>query len=377
MRSTRPRANGPASRKRRIPIGKRRPTRPGSSRSRTSASAIDVAAQGEMTERTTSRRSRRRRPSPSAMTSASLSIPAVRPRRRGDDGPRLRLADDRAVPGDARRQQHLPLDLCGDGRLSELPDPDSRSPSIHRAQKLRKDILGPLVLEQPRRHRLVHRRRRACCNSRSVSASRFFCSGCAAIRICWRRFFWSRRSSRPRLPAFQWVQLFNYQFGPINYLLGLLHLPQPTWTADPALALPCLIFVDFWQWTPFMTLLLFAGLRSLPSSVIDAARVDGSTGWQIVWRIYLPLLRPVIGIAVILRVLMAFKLFDIIYVLTDGGPGTVTENLGLLHLCPRLSLLQHGLCGRPVDPAADRRDRFWRRLLIRLTRRASAATAKE
>ena len=127
--------------------------------------------------------------------------------------------------------------------------------------------------------------------------------------------------------AFQWVQLFNYQFGPINYLLGLLHLPQPTWTANPALALPCLIFVDFWQWTPFMTLLMFAGLRSLPNSIVDAARIDGSTAWQIVWRIYLPLLRPVIGIALILRILMAFKLFDIIYVLTSGGPGTVTENL--------------------------------------------------
>ena len=127
--------------------------------------------------------------------------------------------------------------------------------------------------------------------------------------------------------SFQWVQLFNYQFGPINYLLGLLRLPQPTWTADPSLALPCLIFVDFWQWTPFMTLLLFAGLRSLPTGLIDAARVDGSTAWQIVGRIYLPLLRPVIGIALILRTLMAFKLFDVIYVLTSGGPGTVTENL--------------------------------------------------
>ena len=127
--------------------------------------------------------------------------------------------------------------------------------------------------------------------------------------------------------AFQWAQLFNYQFGPLNYVLGLLHLGQPTWTADPSLALPALIFVDFWQWTPFMTLLLFAGLRSLPGAVVEAARMDGSTAWQIVWRIYIPLLRPVIGIALILRVLMAFKLFDIIYVLTAGGPGTVTENL--------------------------------------------------
>jgi multiple sugar transport system permease protein len=121
--------------------------------------------------------------------------------------------------------------------------------------------------------------------------------------------------------------MLNYQYGPVNYVLGLLHLGQPTWTADPSLALPSLIFVDFWQWTPFMTLLLFAGLRSLPGSIVEAARMDGSNAWQIVWRIYLPLLRPVIGIALILRVLMAFKLFDIIYVLTAGGPGVVTENL--------------------------------------------------
>lgn len=130
--------------------------------------------------------------------------------------------------------------------------------------------------------------------------------------------------------AFQWTQLFNYQFGPINYFLGVLHWGQPTWTADPALALPSLIFVDCWQWTPFMTLLLFAGLRSLPSVIVEAARMDGSTAWQIVWRIYLPLLRPVIGIALILRILMAFKVFDIIYVLTAGGPGAVTENLAFL-----------------------------------------------
>lgn len=127
--------------------------------------------------------------------------------------------------------------------------------------------------------------------------------------------------------GFQWVQLYNYQFGPLNYLLGLLHLGRPTWTADPHLALPALMIVDFWEWTPFMTLLLFAGLRSIPSHLVDAARVDGSTPNQVVWRLYFPLIRPVIGIALILRVIMAFKLFDIIYVLTAGGPGIATENL--------------------------------------------------
>ncbi len=175
--------------------------------------------------------------------------------------------------------------------------------------------------------------------------------------------------------GFQWVQLFNYQFGPLNYILGLLHLPQPTWTADPALALPCLMFVDFWQWTPFMTLLLFAGLRSLPSSVIDAARVDGSTGWQIVWRIYLPLLRPVIGIAVILRILMAFKLFDIIYVLTAGGPGTVTENLAFYTYVQGFRYFNMGYAGA-LSILQLIAVAILAKLLIRLTRRASAAMAK-
>ncbi len=131
----------------------------------------------------------------------------------------------------------------------------------------------------------------------------------------------------PSVAAFQWAQLYNYQFGPLNYILGLFHLGRPTWTADPQLALPALVFVDFWEWTPFMTLLLFAGLRSLPQNIVDAARVDGSTACQVAWGIYLPLLRPVIGIALVLRILMSVKLFDIIYVLTAGGPGTVTENL--------------------------------------------------
>jgi multiple sugar transport system permease protein len=176
--------------------------------------------------------------------------------------------------------------------------------------------------------------------------------------------------------GFQWVQLFNYQFGPINYLLGLLRLPQPTWTADPALALPCLIFVDFWQWTPFMTLLMFAGLRSLPNNIIDAARVDGSTAWQIVWRIYLPLLRPVIGIALILRILMAFKLFDIIYVLTAGGPGTVTENLAFFTYVQGFRYFNMGYAAA-LSVLQLIAVAVLAKLLIRLTRRAGAVAAKE
>jgi len=176
--------------------------------------------------------------------------------------------------------------------------------------------------------------------------------------------------------AFQWVQLFNYQFGPINYLLALVRLPQPTWTADPRLALPCLIFVDFWQWTPFMTLLLFAGLRSLPRSVIDAARVDGSTGWQVVWFIYLPLLKPVIGIAIILRILMAFKLFDIIYVLTNGGPGAATENLAFFTYVQGFRYFNMGYAAA-LSLLQLIAVIILSKLLIGLTRRATAVAAKD
>jgi len=131
----------------------------------------------------------------------------------------------------------------------------------------------------------------------------------------------------PSVVGFQWAQIYNYQFGPLNYLLGLAGLGHPVWTASPTLALPSLVAIDFWEWTPFMVLLLFAGLRSLPADILEAARVDGSSYPKIFLRIMLPLLRPVIGIALVLRVLMSFKTFDIIYILTAGGPGAATENL--------------------------------------------------
>lgn len=131
----------------------------------------------------------------------------------------------------------------------------------------------------------------------------------------------------PSVASFQWRQLFDYNSGVLNYALQKIGLPLQGWTADPHLALPSLVLVDFWEWTPFMMLLLFAGLQSLPPQVFEAARVDGSTGWQIFRFQILPLLRRVIAIAVILRLIAAFKIFDVIYVLTQGGPGSITESL--------------------------------------------------
>lgn len=131
----------------------------------------------------------------------------------------------------------------------------------------------------------------------------------------------------PAVASFQWIQLFDYHFGPINYLLQVLHLGHPLWTASPTLAMPSLLIVDFWEWTPFVMLLLYAGLNSLPSSIFEAARVDGSTYWQTIWNIVLPMLRPVLMVAIILRLVSVFKVFDTIYAMTGGGPGVATEDL--------------------------------------------------
>jgi multiple sugar transport system permease protein len=131
----------------------------------------------------------------------------------------------------------------------------------------------------------------------------------------------------PSVVSFQWRQLFDYYSGPLNYFLGLLHLPLQGWTASPRGALPALVLVDFWEWTPFMVLLMFAGIKSLPKPVFEAARIDGSSGWQVIIFQTIPMLRRVIAIAVILRLISAFKIFDIIYSLTAGGPGTSTESL--------------------------------------------------
>lgn len=131
----------------------------------------------------------------------------------------------------------------------------------------------------------------------------------------------------PSVVSFQWRQLFDYNSGVLNYVLRLLHLPLQGWTASARGALPALVLVDFWEWTPFMVLLIFAGIKSLPRPVFEAARVDGSSGWQVIAFHTIPMLRRVIAIAIILRLIAAFKIFDIIYVLTAGGPGTSTESL--------------------------------------------------
>jgi len=132
----------------------------------------------------------------------------------------------------------------------------------------------------------------------------------------------------PAIVAFIWKMIYNPYWGPLNYMLQQVGIEGRSWASDPVWALPALLVADIWQWTPFMIILLLAGLQSLPRSVYEAAYIDGSSPWQVFRNITLPLMYPFIYLAFILRVIDSFKIFDLVYIVTKGGPGTVTENLG-------------------------------------------------
>jgi len=134
----------------------------------------------------------------------------------------------------------------------------------------------------------------------------------------------------PVIAGFQFRMILNDQYGPLNYLLDALTFGRVhgyAWLADPGVALWAVMAADVWQWTPFMTLVVLAGLQSLPGELLEAAEVDGATGPQALRRVTLPLLLPVIVIGVLVRFMDTFKLFDIVYQLTGGGPGNVTETI--------------------------------------------------
>ena len=122
-----------------------------------------------------------------------------------------------------------------------------------------------------------------------------------------------------------WKLMLNYDFGLINQVVGLVGIGPQDWLGDPALALPSIIVVDIWHWTPFCFLLLLAGLQGLPQEVYEAATIDGANAWQRLRHVTLPLMLPAILVTFVFRLIVAFKVFDEVYLLTGGGPGTSTE----------------------------------------------------
>lgn len=135
----------------------------------------------------------------------------------------------------------------------------------------------------------------------------------------------------PVVAGIQWLWLYNPQFGLINYFLNLMGIHEyGGLLSNPSTALLAIIIAAVWRSTPVVMLFLVTGLESLPGTLLDAAKIDGASKLQELVFIDLPLLRPIILVLLILRSVDAFKAFDMIYVLTGGGPANATMNLGIL-----------------------------------------------
>jgi multiple sugar transport system permease protein len=161
-----------------------------------------------------------------------------------------------------------------------------------------------------------------------------------AMALLFNREFWGRGLLRtlailpmvatPTAIALVFVMMYHPTLGVANYLLTVVGLPPFRWTYSSATALYALALVDVWEWTPLIMLIALAGLASLPREPYEAAHIDGATTLQAFWHITLPLLRPTIVVAVLFRAIDALKTFDIIYVITQGGPANSTETINVL-----------------------------------------------
>ncbi len=126
-----------------------------------------------------------------------------------------------------------------------------------------------------------------------------------------------------------WRYMFDAQFGLINAVLGLAGIQPQIWLADPSLAFIAIVIADVWQWTPFVFIMMIAALANVDGSVIEASRIDGANWWQMTFRVKLPMIMHVIAITLMMRLIDAFRVLEVIYVLTFGGPGDSTEILAL------------------------------------------------
>jgi multiple sugar transport system permease protein len=135
----------------------------------------------------------------------------------------------------------------------------------------------------------------------------------------------------PVVAAVAWRLIFNPQFGVLNGTLAALGFDtrRLTWTSGESTALASVVLVDIWEWTPFLFLLLSAGLQSIPPEPIEAAKIDGASSWRVFRDIVFPLLKPTILLALLLRGMDLVRIFDQIFILTQGGPGFATETVSL------------------------------------------------
>jgi multiple sugar transport system permease protein len=132
----------------------------------------------------------------------------------------------------------------------------------------------------------------------------------------------------PSIAGLIWRLNFHPIYGMVNQFLGMTFGIMPDWYSYN-LALWTLIFVDIWQWTPFITLISLAGLLSVDESIIESAKVEGANKFQLIYHIFIPLIRPILLIGLVMRLMDNLKMFDVAFTLTEGGPGNATELLSM------------------------------------------------
>ena len=129
--------------------------------------------------------------------------------------------------------------------------------------------------------------------------------------------------------ALVWTMMFHPQLGVLNYLLSLVGLPAQLWVFHPATVIPSLVLVETWQWTPLVMLIVLGGIAAIPTEPYESAQIDGANMWQMFRYITLPLIAPFLFIAAMIRMIDAVKSFDIIFAITQGGPGSASETINL------------------------------------------------
>ncbi len=145
----------------------------------------------------------------------------------------------------------------------------------------------------------------------------------------------------PVAVGLSWRLILHPDLGVLNWAIGLVGIPKVAWLGNVNLAMPTIIAVDVWHETAALILMFYAGLSSLPKEPLEASVVDGANGWQTLRHITIPLMVPIIVVAVLIRLVAAVKTYDLIYILTRGGPGTATETVSYL-------IWRTGLAG-PLD----------------------------
>ena len=146
----------------------------------------------------------------------------------------------------------------------------------------------------------------------------------------------------PVLVGLLWVILFTPTISPINYAMTRVGLPNVAWLADPKFALPSVIWAAVWEMTPFVIVIVLAALQTLPQDVFDAAEIDGASAAQTFRYLTLPMVRPAIFVAAVFRLIASLKAFPLIYIMTGGGPGTLTEALGYYAYRKAFTYQQYG-----------------------------------